>query len=167
MSYNINQNVEKFIVLMNPANISTSDQSCFNVVDQRWKNVDPTLIQRWYNVSARRWNSVEITLMQRFFNLASTLVKPILNQIGLVVIVDCVIVMHVKYMMVFILLNEKVFFYYILTIEVLMKYKKKISKNKKTVVHIAIHSVGNNADIHRSLKCCIQNYKTSQKNLKI
>ena len=101
--------------------------------------------------------------MQRFFNLASTLVKPILNQIGLVVIVDCVIVMHVKYMMVFILLNEKVFFYYILTIEVLMKYKKKFL----TVVHIAIHSVGNNADIHRSLKCCIQNYKTSQKNLKI
>ena len=131
MSYNINQNVEKFIVLMNPANISTSDQSCFNVVDQRWKNVDPTLIQRWYNVSARRWNSVEITLMQRFFNLASTLVKPILNQIGLVVIVDCVIVMHVKYMMVFILLNEKVFFYYILTIEVLMKYKKKFLKIKK------------------------------------
>ena len=69
--------------------------------------------------------------MQRFFNLASTLVKPILNQIGLVVIVDCVIVMHVKYMMVFILLNEKVFFYYILTIEVLMKYKKKFLKIKK------------------------------------
>ena len=26
-----------------PANISTSDQRCFNVVDQRWNNVDPTL----------------------------------------------------------------------------------------------------------------------------
>ena len=25
-----------------PANISTSDQRCFNVVDQRWINVDPT-----------------------------------------------------------------------------------------------------------------------------
>ena len=78
-------------------------------------------------------------------------------------IVDCVIVIHVKYMIllntVFILLNEKAFFYYILTSEVLKKFL--------TVAHIAIHSVGNNADIHRSLKCCIQNYKTSLKNLKI
>ena len=50
-----------------PANISTSDQRCFNVVDQRWKwnkirrrifNV----AQRWYNVSVRRWNNVETTL---------------------------------------------------------------------------------------------------------
>ena len=34
-----------------PANISTSDQRCFNVVDQRWNNVDPTLKlkQRWFN----------------------------------------------------------------------------------------------------------------------
>ena len=27
----------------NPANISTLDQLCYNVVDQRWNNVDPTM----------------------------------------------------------------------------------------------------------------------------
>ena len=68
--------------------------------------------QRWYNVSARRWNNVETTLhnvettlynvgttlTQRGFNLTSTLVKPILNPIGMVMLVDCVIVIHVKYM---------------------------------------------------------------------
>ena len=48
----------------------------------------------------------------------------------------------------FILLNEKAFFYYILTIELLLKYQKKFL----TVVHIGIHNVGNNVDIHRSLK---------------
>ena len=78
--------------------------------DQRWNNDDPTLkmkqnlttLQRWYNVSARRWNKVEttshnvettlhnigLTLIQRCFNLASTLVKTILNPIGLVMIMD-------------------------------------------------------------------------------
>ena len=35
----------------------------------------------------------------------------------------------------------------------------EISKNFLTVVHILIHNVGNNDDIHRSLKCCIQNCK--------
>ena len=30
-------------VLSFPANISTLDQRCFNFVDQRWNNVDPTL----------------------------------------------------------------------------------------------------------------------------
>ena len=44
---------------------------------------------------------------------------------------------------VFILLYEKAFFYYILTIELLMKYQKKFL----TVVHIIIHNVGNNGDI--------------------
>ena len=91
---------------MYPANISTSDQ--------HWNNVDPTLkmnkirrqifnvTQRWYNVSARRWNNVEAilhnvektlhnvgtTLIQRCFNLATTLVKVILNPVGLVMIMD-------------------------------------------------------------------------------
>ena len=100
--------------LVYPANISTSDPRCFNVVDQRWNNVDPTLkmnkirrqivnvTQRWYNVSARRWNNVEATLhnvettlhnvgttvIQRCFNLATTLVKVILNPVGLVMIMD-------------------------------------------------------------------------------
>ena len=36
-----------------------------------------------------------------------------------------------------------------------------------TVVHIVIHKVGNNHDIHRSLKCCIQSFKTFLKNMKI
>ena len=36
-----------------------------------------------------------------------------------------------------------------------------------TVVHIVIHKVGNNHDIHRSLKWCIQNFKTFLKNMKI
>ena len=82
-----------------------------NVVWTLWINVERTLIrrwkwnkirrrifnvaQRWYNVSARRWNNVETTLhnvgttlIQRCFNLASTLVKAILNPIGLVMIMD-------------------------------------------------------------------------------
>ena len=41
------------------------------------------------------------------------------------------------------------------------------SKIFQTVVHIVIHSGGNNGDIHRSLKYCIQNFKTSLKNIKI
>ena len=126
-----------------PANISTSDQRCFEVVDQRWNNVDPTLkmkqnpmsdfqlAQRWYNVSAWHWNNVETTLhnvgttmIQRCFNLASTLVKAILNPIGLVMIGDCEIVEYmVNTWIVFIVLNEKTFFYNILTIQLLMKYQ--------------------------------------------
>ena len=93
------------------ANISTSDQLCFNVVDQRWNNFDltlkmkqnptldfercttliqrqcPTLKQRRNNVIQLR-NNVGTTLIQRYFNLASTLVKAILNPIGLVMIMD-------------------------------------------------------------------------------
>ena len=80
--------------------------------------------QLWYNVSARRLNNVEITLhnIETMFNLASTLVKAVLNPIGLVMIVDCEIV---EYMLntwiAFILLNEETFFYYIWTIELLIK----------------------------------------------
>ena len=40
----------------------------------------------------------------------------------------------------------------------------KMSKSFLTVVHIVIHNGGN---IHRSLKCCIQNFKTSLKKMKI
>ena len=94
-----------------PANISTSDQRCFNVVDQRWNNVDPTLkmkqnptsdfqrrttlIQRRCPTLKQRWNNVETTLhnvgtmlIQRSLHLASTLIKIILNPIGLVMIMD-------------------------------------------------------------------------------
>ena len=95
----------------NPANISTSDQRYFNVVDQRWNNVDPTLkmkqnptsdfqrrttlIQRRCPTLKKRWNNVETTLhnvgkmlIQRCLHLASTFVKNILNPIGLVMIMD-------------------------------------------------------------------------------
>ena len=44
-----------------------------------------------------------------------------------------------------------------------MKYQKKIL----SVVHIVIHNGGKNGDIHGSLKYCIQNFKTSLKNMKI
>ena len=66
-----------------PANISTSDQRCFNVVDQRWNNIDPTLkmkqnptsdfqrcttlIQRQCSTLKQRWNNVT----QRWYNVVS------------------------------------------------------------------------------------------------
>ena len=43
----------------------------------------------------------------------------------------------------------------------------KMSKIFLTVVHIVIHNVGNSGDMHRSLKCYFQNFKTSLKNIKI
>ena len=108
----------------------------------KWKKIRRRIFnvaQRCYNVSAWRLNNVEITLhnietmlynvgttmIQRCFNLASTLVKAVLNPIGLVMIVDCEIA---EYMLntwtALILLNEETFFYYILTIELLIKYQK-------------------------------------------
>ena len=119
--------------------------------------------QRWYNVSARRWNNVETALIQRCFNLPSTLVKPVLNPIGLMMIVDCVIVIHVKYMNSFHSAKwERIF------LQCINNWTtNEISKIFLTVVHIIIHNVGNNGDIHRSFKCCIQNCKTSLKNIKI
>ena len=106
------QKLLKFIVSSYPASISTSDQRFFNFVDQRWNNVDTTLkmkqnptsdfqrcttwIQResptmkkrrtaLHNVQTTLPN-VGTTLVQRCFNLASTLVKAILNPIGLVMV---------------------------------------------------------------------------------
>ena len=67
-----------------PANISTSDQRCFNVVDQRWNNVDPTLkmkqnptsdFQRCTTLIQRRC----ATLKQRWYNFISTLFQLGLN----------------------------------------------------------------------------------------
>ena len=43
----------------------------------------------------------------------------------------------------------------------------EISKTFLTVVHIVIHNDGNNGDMHRSLKYCVQNFKTFLKNIKI
>ena len=152
-----------------------------NVEITWWINVEITLIrrwkwnkirrwifniaQRWYNISARRWNNVETTLhnvkktlqnvgttlIQRCFNLALTLVKPILSLIGLVMIVDCVTVIHVQYM------NS---FYSAIWGSIFLLYinnwtTNEISKNFLTVAHNVIHNVGNNDDLCRSLKCCI------------
>ena len=64
-----------------PANISTSDQRCFNVVDQRWNNVDPTLkmkqnltsdFQRYTTLIQRQ----SLTLKQRWYNVDTTLFQP-------------------------------------------------------------------------------------------
>ena len=112
-----------------------------------------TLKQRRNNVT-QRWNNVARSVDARL--------KPILNPIGLVMIVDCVIVIHVKYMNSFYsAIWESIFLLYINNWTT-----NEISKNFLTVVHIVIHNVGNNGDIHRSLKCCIQNFKTSLKNIK-
>ena len=43
----------------------------------------------------------------------------------------------------------------------------KTSKHFLSVVHIVIHNGGNNGDIYRSLKYCIQKVKTFLKNIKI
>ena len=39
--------------------------------------------------------------------------------------------------------------------------------NYKAVVHIVMHSSGNNREIRRSLKHCIQNFKATLKKMKI
>ena len=51
-----------FFEVIIPANISTSDQRCFNVLDQRWNNV---VDQRWNNVVDQRWNNVDPTLKMK------------------------------------------------------------------------------------------------------
>ena len=137
-------NIYEICFNSHPANISKSNQRCLNVVDHSSNNVGPTLkmkqnltsdfqrcttlIQRQCPTLKQRYPTLKqccTTLVQRCFNLASTLVKAVLNPMGLVIIVDCEIV---EYMLntwiVFILLNEKTFFYYILTIQLLMKYQK-------------------------------------------
>ena len=43
----------------------------------------------------------------------------------------------------------------------------EISKKNLTVVHIVLHNDSNKGDIYRSLKCCIQNFKTSLKSIEI
>ena len=58
------------------ANISTSDQRCFNVLDQRWNNLDLTL-----KMKQNRTSDFPLctTLMQRWLNFISTLFKRVLN----------------------------------------------------------------------------------------
>ena len=89
---------------MFPANISPSDQRCFNVVDQRLNNVDPTmkmkqnstsdfqrcttLIQCRFPTLKQRWNNIDTTLSRRCFNMASTIVKAISKPLELVTSTD-------------------------------------------------------------------------------
>ena len=95
-----------------PANISTWDQRCFNVVDQRWNNVDLTLKMKQNLTSdfhrcitlmqhrcttllkkfpqrriklSQRCFKVDMTLSQPCFNVVSTLVKAISNPIPLAI----------------------------------------------------------------------------------
>ena len=79
------------------ANISMSDQRCFNFVDQHWNNADPmlkmkqnltsgfqcctTLIKQHWNNVAQRWNIIEHwnNVAQRWYNVVSILFKGGLN----------------------------------------------------------------------------------------
>ena len=61
-------------------NLTSDFQRCTTLIQRQC----PTLKQRRNNVTHRRNN-----VAQRCFNLASTLVKSILNTIGLMTIVDC------------------------------------------------------------------------------
>ena len=68
-----------------PANISTSDQRCFNVVDQRWNNVDPTLKMKQNPTSDFQWSATLIqrqcpTLKQRRNNVVQHNVDTTLHQ---------------------------------------------------------------------------------------
>ena len=55
------------------------------------------------------------------------------------------------------------FLTHILTVKLLIKDRKTFLE----MVRIVIRNDGNNGDIHRSLKYCIQNFKASLKNIKI
>ena len=74
-----------------PVNISKSDQCCFNVVDQHWNNIDPTLkmkqiptsafqrcktlIQRGCPTLKQRWYNFILTLFQRVLNISKSYIK--------------------------------------------------------------------------------------------
>ena len=75
-------------IVPSPANMPTSNQRCFNVVNKRWNNVNPrlemkqnltsdfqrctTLKQRWWLTLKQRWNNVDTTLSQCCFKVASS-----------------------------------------------------------------------------------------------
>ena len=121
------------------ANISTSDQRCFNVVNQRCSNVDrtlkmkqnptsdfqlwttliqhrcPTLKQRWINVAQCRYNrfstlhNVVSTLMWNYLNVFSMWPQNQLKIYWRPVKVKKKYGFTVRFIS-FILLNEKIFF---------------------------------------------------------
>ena len=85
--------------------------------------------------------------MQRCFNLASTLVKAILNPIGLVMIMD----LQIHEWFLFFEMRKDFLLY------MNNSTTNKTSKIFLTVVRVVIHNGGNNGDKHKNLKCCIQN----------
>ena len=67
-----------------PANISTSGQRCFNVVDQRWNSVHPTLRMKQNLTSVFHCCKTLIqrrcpTLKQRWYNLILTLFQCVVH----------------------------------------------------------------------------------------
>ena len=64
------------VVYSIPVNISTLDQRCFNIVDQRWNNVDPTLKMKENPTSdfQRLYNFV-LSFLQRVLNISKTYIK--------------------------------------------------------------------------------------------
>ena len=64
---------EIILLIAYPANISTSDQRCFNVVDQRWSDVENETksdvgFSTLHKVDATSVSDVETTLKQRWYN---------------------------------------------------------------------------------------------------
>ena len=111
-------------------------QRWINVVSTLWINVEMTLIrrwkwnkirrrifnvaQRWYNVSAWRWNNADTKLFQPSVDVSDTYIES--NRAS----GDCGLcdIVHVKYINSFYSAIWESIFYYILTIELLMKYQK-------------------------------------------
>ena len=79
--------ISKKLLIALIAKISTSDQPCLNVLDQRWNNIDPrskldkmrhcifNIFQSSYSVIVGRQNNVETTL----YNVDATVLQPGLN----------------------------------------------------------------------------------------
>ena len=64
------------VVYSIPVNISTLDQRCFNIVDQRWNNVDPTLKMKENPTSDfQRWYNFVLSFLQRVLNISKTYIK--------------------------------------------------------------------------------------------
>ena len=117
-------------------------QRRINVVSTLWINVEITLTRLWkwnkirrriFNV-AQRWIHVETTLHNvetTLHNVVATLFQPSIDVSQSYIKSSRVNDYHgfAKTWIVFIRLNKKTFFYYILTIQLLMKHQKEISNS--------------------------------------
>ena len=77
--------LKKDELLFYPTNISTSDLLCFNVVDQRWNNVDPTLKMRQNPIDTTSVPDVETTSKKRYTTskpCCTTLIKRCINVVS-------------------------------------------------------------------------------------